>query len=153
MNREFFLDLSITEQIKFYNDGLSKGMSLSSISREIGISKSISEKFKKNGYVLVDNQLVKSNDITINETTATATKSDLVDTKTVSSNIGNSNSNSSITPKKANKGRPKTQNDSKQHSIVIDNDLWKELRIYAIKNDTEASLVIEELVKNFLKNN
>lgn len=61
MDREIFLNKSVIEQIEYFNSKLETGMSISKISKKIGISKSITEKFKKNGYTLKDNQLVYIN--------------------------------------------------------------------------------------------
>ena len=54
MDKQTFFNLDIEKQIQFYNDEITKGKSFTKISKEIGISKSISEKFKKYGYRLID---------------------------------------------------------------------------------------------------
>ncbi len=130
MDREIFLSKSVIEQIQYFNSKLESGMSISKISKEIGISKSITEKFKKNGYILKNNQLVC-----------------IDSTKKISSpNKTTSNKNKEIQ-----KGRPPKNNNSSSHSIIMNNKLWKELRIYAIIHDTDVSLILEKLALDFLK--
>ena len=63
MDREDFLKLSLIEQIDFFNSRMKNGYSMTKITNELGISKSISEKFKKNGYKLIENQFINSNTI------------------------------------------------------------------------------------------
>lgn len=38
-----------------------------------------------------------------------------------------------------------------RHNIYMDKDLWRELKIYAVHNETSSSQIITELVKKFLK--
>lgn len=56
MVREDFLNLNIDKQIDFFNYELRKGSSITKISKKLGISRSITSKFKKHGYILKDNQ-------------------------------------------------------------------------------------------------
>lgn len=56
MDREQFLSLDISKQIEFFNAELMNGSSVNKISKSIGISRSISSKFKKHGYILKNNQ-------------------------------------------------------------------------------------------------
>ena len=147
MDREIFLNKSVIEQIEYFNSKLETGMSISKISKEIGISKSITEKFKKNGYTLKDNQLV-----CINTSEKTSSPN-----KTTSNKIKEIKKNNleevkkPIEKKVSKRGRPPKNNNSSSHSIIMNNELWKELRIYAIKNDTDVSLILEKLALDFLK--
>ena len=147
MDREIFLNKSVIEQIEYFNSKLETGMSISKISKEIGISKSITEKFKKNGYTLKDNQLVCINTY---EKTSSPNKT----TSNKNKEIKNNNLEEVKKPiekKVSKRGRPPKNNNSSSHSIIMNNELWKELRIYAIKNDTDVSLILEKLALDFLK--
>lgn len=147
MNREIFLNKSIIEQIKYFNSKLETGMSISKISKEIGISKSITEKFKKNGYTLKDNQLVCIN---TSEKTSSPNKTTSNKNKEIKKN-NLEEVKKPIKKKVSKRGRPPKNNNSSSHSIIMNNELWKELRIYAIKNDTDVSLILEKLALDFLK--
>lgn len=56
MTREEFLNLTIDRQIEFFNSELINGKSISKISKNLGISRGITSKFKRYGYALKDNQ-------------------------------------------------------------------------------------------------
>jgi predicted DNA-binding protein YlxM (UPF0122 family) len=58
MNRNEFRVMEVPEQVSYINKYMAEGKSLSAICKEIGMSKSISEKFKHYGYVLQDNQYI-----------------------------------------------------------------------------------------------
>lgn len=154
MDREIFLNKSVIEQIEYFNSKLETGMSISKISKEIGISKSITEKFKKNGYTLKDNQLVCIN---TSEKTSSPNKTTSNKNKEIKKNNKEIKKNNleevkkPIEKKVSKRGRPPKNNNSSSHSIIMNNELWKELRIYAIKNDTDVSLILEKLALDFLK--
>lgn len=147
MDREIFLNKSVIEQIEYFNSKLETGMSISKISKEIGISKSITEKFKKNGYTLNDNQLVCIN---TSEKTSSPNKTTSNKNKEIKKN-NLEEVKKPIEKKVSKRGRPPKNNNSSSHSIIMNNELWKELRIYAIKNDTDVSLILEKLALDFLK--
>lgn len=147
MDREIFLNKSVIEQIEYFNSKLETGMSISKISKEIGISKSITEKFKKNGYTLKDNQLVYIN---TSEKTSSPNKTTSDKNKEIKKN-NLEKVEKPIEKKLSKRGRPPKNNNSSSHSIIMNNELWKELRIYAIKNDTDVSLILEKLALEFLK--
>lgn len=161
MDREIFLNKSVIEQIEYFNSKLETGMSISKISKEIGISKSITEKFKKNGYTLKDNQLVCINTSektsSPNKTTSNKNKEIKKNNKEIKKNNKEVKKNNleevkkPIEKKVSKRGRPHKNNNSSSHSIIMNNELWKELRIYAIKNDTDVSLILEKLTLDFLK--
>lgn len=144
MNREKFLDKPLIEQIDYFNDKLKTGMSISKIAKEIGISKSITEKFKKNGYILQDSQFICANS---NSFTNNVPKERNVEIKSLS--IKEEPLNIEF-PKL--KGRPKKINNSSNHTISIDKDVWKKLRVYGIMNDKDVSEILEQLAIEFLKN-
>lgn len=56
MNREEFLNLTIDKQIEFFNSELLNGNSINKISKNLKISRGITSKFKRYGYVLKDNE-------------------------------------------------------------------------------------------------
>lgn len=116
MDKQIFLNLTVEKQIDFYNDELKKHKSFTGISKEIGISKSISEKFKKHGYRLIDGifQLENKSKHEVKETTTS---------------------------------------EQKNRTIVMDNNLWKQLKIYSVVHDTTISKILEQLARDFLKNN
>ena len=147
MDREIFLNKSVIEQIEYFNSKLETGMSISKISKEIGISKSITEKFKKNGYTLKDNQLVCIN---TSEKTSSPNKTTSNKNKEIKKN-NLEEVKKPIEKKVSKRGRPPKNNNSSSHSIIMNNELWKELRIFAIKNDTDVSLILEKLALDFLK--
>lgn len=125
MDKQAFLKLNIEEQINFYNDEIAKGKSFTKISHEIGISKSISEKFKNHGYKLIDGTF-----------------------KAVNKAEQNSNSKQSIPQIKELEKSKKTS-----RTIVIDKKLWKQLKIYAVTNDTTISEILEVQARKFLSKN
>jgi hypothetical protein len=116
MDRETFLKIDIEKQINFFNDEIKKGKSFTGVSKEIGISKSISEKFKKYGYRLIDGifKLENKSEQEVKE-----------------SKISNKSS----------------------RTIVIDSDLWKQLKIYSVVHDTTISEILEQQANDFLKKN
>ncbi|MDS1005253.1 hypothetical protein P9J83_17450 [Clostridium sporogenes] len=69
MIREDFLNLNIDKQIDFFNSELRRGSSITKISKTLGISRSITSKFKKHGYELKDNQfkIIESKEICADE--------------------------------------------------------------------------------------
>lgn len=56
MDREEFLNLTIDKQIEFFNSELLNGNSINKISKNLKISRGITSKFKRYGYLLKDNQ-------------------------------------------------------------------------------------------------
>ena len=58
MKREEFQSLSLSKQVQYINGLMTKGGSLSSICKDIGISKSVSAKYLKHGYELKDKQYI-----------------------------------------------------------------------------------------------
>ncbi|EPY6473100.1 hypothetical protein ACWO4B_003825, partial [Clostridium sporogenes] len=56
MDREEFLNLTIDKQIEFFNSELMNGKSIVKVSKNLGISRGITSKFKRYGYTLKDNQ-------------------------------------------------------------------------------------------------
>ncbi|APC82151.1 hypothetical protein [Clostridium botulinum] len=56
MDREEFLNLTIDKQIEFFNSELMNGKSISKISKNLGISRGITSKFKRYGYILKNNE-------------------------------------------------------------------------------------------------
>lgn len=154
MNREEFLDKNIYEQINYFNEKLRTGISISKISKEIGISKSITEKFKKNSYILKDNQFVN-----VDLKLSTNNESTQKNTSKPKENKNDQLSQSIIedkpsiidTPKL--KGRPKKTNNSSNHTISMDTDVWKKLRVYGIMNDKDVSEILEKLTIAFLEEN
>lgn len=125
MDRETFLNLTIPEQVDFFNSKMKKGYSMTKISKEIGISKSISEKFKKNGYELIQNQFINKNKI----------ENQPRESKGVQQ-IG--------------RGRPSRSDKFSKHTVIMNDEIWQELQIYAIRNKTTVSRLLENLAKGFL---
>lgn len=125
MDREDFLKLSIIEQIDFFNSKMKNGYSMTKIAKELGISKSISEKFKKNGYKLIENQFINSNPI-----------QEQPKEQKVIKEIG--------------RGRPSRTDDNSKHTVIMNDKIWQELQIYAIRNKTTVSRLLENMAKEFL---
>ncbi|KLE14146.1 hypothetical protein [Clostridium sp. C8] len=125
MDREDFLKLSLIEQVDFFNSKMKSGYSMTKIANELGISKSISEKFKKNGYKLIENQFIKSNPIEKQTKENRAVRE-----------IG--------------RGRPSRTDDNSKHTVIMNDEVWQELQIYAIRNKTTVSRLLENLAKEFL---
>lgn len=61
MDREEFLNLTIDKQIEFFNSELLNGKSISKIADNLDISRGITSKFKRYGYILKDNQFKNIN--------------------------------------------------------------------------------------------
>ena len=152
MDRENFLSKSILEQIDYFNEKLRSGLSITKISKDIGISKSITEKFKKNGYVLQNGQLVYVNSNSLrnnksnNENTSKEIEKEYIET---TSSFIKEETSKVEAPKI--KGRPKKANNSINRSISIDKDVWKNLRVYGIMNEIDVSEILEQLAIDFLK--
>lgn len=125
MDREDFFKLSLTEQIDFFNSRMNDGYSITKIANELGISKSISEKFKKNGYKLIENQFINSNKIENQTKEHRAVQ-------------------------KIGRGRPLRTDDNSKHTVIMNDKVWQELQIYAIRNKTTVSRLLEKLAKGFL---
>ena len=132
MDKVTFLALSIAEQVEYYNKEMGQGKSFTAISKDIGISKSISEKFKHHGYKLEDGKLnfIGTEDKIIN---ANKTKKKIP------------------VEKKGNSKDTTTTAARESKTLVMDKDLWKRLKIYSIINDTTISEVVENLVRDFMK--
>ncbi|MGL6119394.1 MAG: hypothetical protein ACRC0V_02710 [Fusobacteriaceae bacterium] len=125
MNREDFLKLNITEQVDFFNSKMKNGFSISKIANELGISKSISEKFKKNGYKLIENKFINNNPIEKQPKEQESIK-EIV------------------------RGRPSRTDENSKHTVIMNDEIWQELQIYAIRNKTTVSRLLENLAKGFL---
>lgn len=148
MTREEFLNKTILEQIKHYNKMLKNGMSITAISKDIGISKSITEKFKKKGYVFQDNQLTlidgKTEPIIVLEKESNPKKTTLKDTST----------NKGIVPeRKPKKGRPPKATLTTKHTISMNDEVWTKLRVFSIINKIDVSEILEKLTIEFLNKN
>ncbi|EJO5349562.1 hypothetical protein NRP93_003744 [Clostridium botulinum] len=116
MHREEFLELSIDEQIDFFNSKLLEGYSVTKISKNLGISRGITSKFKKHGYELNDSQFKN------------------IEPKEVEIKVG----------------RPKKNYKSSKHTVIFNNNLWKDLKIKSIKEDTTVSEILETLATEYL---
>lgn len=146
MDRENFLKLDLEEQINYFNKNIKEGLSISKVAKNIGVSKSITEKFKKYGYILKENGYVKEqNSITDKKLKKTEK------TNFISSDKEIKKDNDIISKKEKRVGRPKRKITGEKHTIIIDPELWKDLRIHALKFTTTASEIIESLVDDFLK--
>lgn len=132
MDKVTFLDLSIAEQVDYYNKEMGQGKSFTAISKEIGISKSISEKFKRYGYKLEDGKLnfigPEDKNIKVNKAKKKTSVEDKVKSKETT-----------------------TAAARESKTLVMDKDLWKRLKIYSIINDTTISDVVENLIRDFMK--
>lgn len=126
MDKVTFLALSISKQIDYYNKEISIGKIFTAISKEIEISKSISEKFKHHGYKLQDEKLnfIGTEDKIINSNKAKK--------KIPAEKKGKSKETTSIAVRES-------------KTLVMDKDLWKRLKIYSIINDITISDVVEIL--------
>jgi hypothetical protein len=116
MDKQTFFNLDIDKQIAFFNNELSKSKSFTKISKELGISKSISEKFKKHGYTIIDGLFQLEKKLNQEATELNQIK-------------------------------------RSSRTIVIDTDLWKQLKIYSVVHDITISEILEKQAKDFLKKN
>lgn len=124
---------------------MENGLSLTKVAKEIGISKSISEKFKKHGYNLINGKLIESRNIT-NKDISSEKKSSLKSPKKDSERIIDS---APLTEPIQKKGRPKRSDKFKKHTITMNDNLWKKLQIYSIQNETNVSEILQNLVIDF----
>jgi len=137
MNKQEFQALKIEEQINFINKNLKLGISISRTCREIGISKSVANKYKSHNYIIVDNQYTLTPPSTSPNQQEVAT--DIISTPKVKS------------VKKPIIGRPKRTTKFKKITTEIDFILYKQLKHYCIDNEINMNKYIEELLRKNLK--
>jgi len=149
MLKEEFLQLTISKQINHVNDIINKGGSLTSICKELGISKSISAKFKNHGYILKDKQYI----LELKEGQETSFKEPIeikqkIDTITPGNTINVMELQQEL--KEVNPvGRPKTRDKNKivKLTIEMNKDIIKALKFMAIGEEVYINQYIEELLK------
>ena len=135
MTKELFLDLTILQQIEYFNKLMAEGGSLSSICKELGISKSISSKFKGHGYVFLDKQYLLQEG---NKTPPNKPQERAKEKKGI------------VTPIKTNiVGRPKKIDKNKvvKMTLEIDKSIHKALKYMAIDKEITITSYIEKLIK------
>jgi hypothetical protein len=172
MTKEEFQSMSLVKQVDYYNERMKQGQTMSKISSELGISKSISAKFLGHGYTLnkTDNQYVLQEVETL-QTLLNEVKQPQEEHKTIervnilpkeekdpTKAIESTKTHDKIEivkevlkeePKKA-IGRPAKQGREKTN-ITLDSDIKQELQIYCIKNKVSLSDLLEKLAVGFLK--
>jgi len=150
LNKEEFQKLPLNEQIDYYNEKMLQGESMSKISSVIGISKSVSAKFKEHGYKLIDKQYIlqdaqESQSLPLG-VTPNPTQSDQKQPKEkkaiVTPKINSLPVDIEIAP----------QNGRVNSNISLDIELKKELQILGIRNDKTLSDIINEAAATYLKN-
>ena len=134
MNSTEFKALTIEDQVNYINEG----ESLSKVCKELKISKSISQKLKLKGYIVVNGKYT----LTTPPNTSTQTQevaTDIISTPKVKS------------VKKPIIGRPKRTTKFKKITTEIDFILYKQLKHYCIDNEINMNKYIEELLRKNLK--
>ena len=144
MNKVEFQKLPLPEQINYYNDRMSQGKSMSNISIEIGISKSISAKFKGHGYELIDNKYILKEPQSHQEQSKEK-KAIITPTKTpppvVTALI--EETKATLSPQSG---------ERVNSNISLDIELKKQLQIHGIIHDTTLSDIINVAAATYLKN-
>lgn len=142
MNKEEFQKKPLPEQINYYNDKMSQGQSMSRISNEIGISKSISAKFKGHGYELIDNKYILQEPQSHQERPKEK-KAIIAPTKTPPPVVtGLEEVRANVLPQ----GRDRVNS-----NISLDVELKKQLQIHGIIHDKTLSDIINEASAIYLK--
>lgn len=145
MNKIEFQKKPLIEQINYYNEKMSQGQSMSNISNEIGISKSISAKFKGHGYELIDNKyILQGNQEPQSHQEPPKEKKVIIapvktspPVVTVLEDVG-----AKILP----------QGERVNSNISLDVELKKQLQIHGIIHDTTLSDIINVAATVYLKN-
>jgi len=134
MNSTEFKALTIEDQVNYINEG----ESLSKVCKELKISKSISQKLKSKGYIVVNGKYTH------------ATPSNKPpQTQEVATDIISTPKFKSV--KKPIIGRPKRTTKFKKITTEIDFILYKQLKHYCIDNEINMNKYIEELLRKNLK--
>lgn len=149
MEKEEFKALSVKKQIDYINENFKNGKSLNETTKELGVSKSISEKFKKHGYVLKEvlgvKQYVEGRMENPYEDPSLK-QGNLFETAATTEKV------KEVPLEKRNPGRPAKQNLAR-HNITIDDTVWKKLAMYALLNDTTVSELLGKMAQRFLEEN
>ncbi|MCB2309427.1 hypothetical protein LGL08_23055 [Clostridium estertheticum] len=146
MDKIEFQKKPLIEQINYYNEKMSQGQSMSNISNEIGISKSVSAKFKSHGYELIDNKYILqgNKEAQRHQEPQKEKKVILAPTKTPPP---------VVTVSEEIKAKILPQGGARVNSnISLDVDLKKKLQIHGIIHDTTLSDIINVAAAMYLKN-
>ena len=137
MNSTEFKALSIEKQVNYINEG----ESLSKVCKELKISKSISQKLKSKGYIVVNGKytLTPSNQATQTQEVAT----DIISTPKVKS---------VKKPQETKKiGRPCKLVSTTKLTLEVDKSLHKKLKVYCAENELKMNEYITKLLLDNLK--
>lgn len=169
MKKKEFQSMSLSKQVEFINDGMREGKSLTSICKEIGISKSIGGKFKKHHYVLEDNQYILKPiegqiDMLKEESQSTEKKVDEVKEVTVPIREPQSEEKPQkveteqykpqrVTEPKAvpKRGRPQRELKGRKHTVFVSDDTWKALQLQALNDNESVAAIVERALKNVIR--
>lgn len=169
MNKKEFQDKTLINQVNYYNEKMKQGQSLSKISKEIGISKSISSKFKSHGYNLINGKLILSqiegqenlfnitpqekpnrNTLPVKEMQYIAVNREQPQ-KIIKHEVNtNISALQTTTVAELKKGRP-TRPGRLKTNITLDAKVKEELQIYCIKQRIALSDLLERLAVEFLQ--
>jgi hypothetical protein len=151
MNKEEFQRMPLIDQVNYYNEKAELGQSLSKVSKDIGINKSISAKFKRNGYELIGKQLVlkkiEAQETFFKEPQRSQDKLNPIERINVLPEI---EKKPMEVIEHIKMGRP-TKSNRVKANITMDSDIKQELQIYCIRNKTTLSDLLENLAKEFIK--
>lgn len=132
MTKEIFQKLDLIPQVNYINKIIKEGGSLSGICKELKMGKSISSKFKDNGYKFLNKQyILTTGGKCPHEKPQEARKEEI----------------GPITPRKV--GRPPSVNRREVVKMTIDisKTTYKALKYMVIDKETTMTLYIEELLK------
>ena len=145
MDKVEFQKKPLIEQINYYNDKMLQGQSMSGISNEIGISKSISAKFKGHGYELIDNKYILQGDKEPQSPQEQPKEKKVIVAPTETPPPV-------VTVLEEVKANILPQCERVNSNISLDVELKKQLQIHGIINDMTLSDIINEASKMYLKN-
>lgn len=138
MDRGIFLTLETEKQVEYINEKLRDRQSLSSVCKEIGISKSIAGKFKNKGFELKDISGAKQYVISSSESQLRSSESEVAATV--------------VEVSKPQRGRPCKINLTK-HNVTLNEENWRQISVYALLNKRPVSEILDELLDKYIKEN
>jgi hypothetical protein len=129
MDANKYKELSIDKRVEYLNSELKNGNSLSYIFTKIlGVSKSQSSIIKKNGYMFIDNEFVKSEEQSeCPELRSTELKNTI------------------------HIGRPSSSVEKISATLNLNKKSYKVLQVYALLNDTNVSELVNDFMSAFIK--
>lgn len=160
MNGLEFKELSIEKQVEYVNEKKREGESLSSVCKDLGISKSVGGKFKKHGYTIdeetnlyilkpIDGQLSIEEVPQENKKVSEPTREPQSNENKQKALIDQEKEKQTTEPIK--RGRPQRETKGRKHTVFINDDTWKALQLQSIKDDVSIALIVEKALNDVIR--